>query len=151
MPKPVAERRARIVSIGPPAWRLRLLDGRCADCAIGCGGQCNVFATDDEGELDLALATSALPPGLRVGDLVTVAIDDGQLRRSAWFAYGRVWLSMVVGSAAGYALGRGLGVAVDVLTLVGLALGTSIAVFLSKQDLAAPRLARTPSHDNESM
>ena len=63
-------------------------------------------------------------------------------------ASGCAWCSV---SAAGYALGRGLGAGVDVLTLAGLVLGTSIAVFLSKQDLAGPRLARVPSTDNESM
>jgi len=147
----VAERSARIVSLGPPSWRLRLLDARCASCVIGCGGRCNVFATDDEGELELALASHDVPRGLQVGDLVLLSLDDDRLRRSAWFAYGRVWLCMVLGAGAGYALGRVLGAAVDVLTLAGLVLGTSLAVLLSKHDLAAPRLARFPSNDNESM
>ncbi len=147
----MADRRARIVALGPPAWRLRLLDARCATCVIGCGGRCHVFASNDDGELDLVLASDAVPPGLAVGDIVDLSLDDSQLRRSAWFAYGRVWLCMVLGAAAGYALGRGLGAGGDVLTLAGLVLGTSIAVFLSKQDLAGPRLARVPSTDNESM
>lgn len=147
----MAERRARVVALGPPAWRLRLLDARCASCAIGCGGRCNVFATDEEGELELALASQDVPRDLQVGDRVTLSLDDARLRRSAWFAYGRVWLCMVLGAGGGYALGRALGAGVDALTLTGLVLGTSLAVFLSKHDLAAPRLARIPSNDNESM
>jgi len=147
----VAERSARIVSLGPPSWRLRLLDARCASCVIGCGGRWHVLATDVGGGLELALASHDVPRGLQVGDLVLLSLDDDRLRRSAWFAYGRVWLAMVLGAGAGFGIGRGLGAAVDVLTLAGLLLGTSLAVYLSKHDLAAPRLARFPSNDNESM
>ncbi len=147
----MAERRARLLELGPPTWRLRLLDRHCDGCALGCGGRCNVFSTNDAGELTLSLASDAVPVGAKIGDAVLLSLDDTQLRRGAWVGYGRVWLGLLLGSALGFAIGRGLGIDADLPTLAGLVLGTSLAVVLSKKQVAGPRLAIIHANEHEPL
>ena len=101
----MAERQARIVAIAPQGVRLRLLGSRCTPCENGCGGRCNLFVGDAEGELELPGEKPAAP--LQVGDLVVLSLDDVALRRSAWAGYGRAWIGLLLGALLGYALGRG--------------------------------------------
>jgi hypothetical protein len=145
----VAERRAEVVSLGPPSWRLRLLESRCAPCALGCGGRCNAFVSDADGELELSLASRDVPVGLRIGDPVLLRLDDALLRRGAWAGYGRVWLGLCAGAACGDGLARLAGIGPDLPTLAGLAAGTSLAIFLSKHPVAGRGLAIFPVNDNE--
>lgn len=145
----MAERRASIVVLGPPIWRLRLLDARCSSCALGCGGRCNAFASDGDGELELSLSSESAPVGLRVGDAVILTLDDALLRRGAWMGYGRVWFGLVLGSALGFGIGRWFGINADVTTLAGLVLGTSVAVIVSKHGSTGPRLVISNNNDNE--
>jgi len=140
----VAERQARIVAIAPQGVRLRLLGSRCTPCENGCGGRCNLFVGDAEGELELPGEKPAAP--LQVGDLVVLSLDDVALRRSAWAGYGRAWIGLLLGALLGYALGRGLGMAVDIFTCAGLVAGTSAAIFSSKPTLAQPRLVHPEMH-----
>lgn len=147
----MAERRARLLELGPPTWRLQLLDRQCDGCALGCGGRCNAFASNDANELTLTLASDAVPPGAKIGDAVIVSLDDAQLRRSAWAGYGRVWLGLLLGSALGFAAGRALGLNSDLPTLIGLVLGTSLSVLLSKTHIAGPRLAIIHANDHEHL
>lgn len=146
----MAERRARLLAVGPPVWRLRLLDSRCEGCALGCGGRCNAFATDDHDEVVLSLSSDAAPAGARIGDAVVLSIDDVLLRRGAWAGYGRVWLGLLAGSALGFAAGRVLAIESDLPTLAGLLLGTSAAIWHSKHHVGRPRLAISTDNDNES-
>jgi hypothetical protein len=146
----VAERRAQLLALGPPIWRLRLLDSHCEGCTLGCGGRCNAFAADHDNEVVLSLASDSAPAGARIGDAVILSIDDALLRRGAWAGYGRVWLGLLVGSALGFAAGHLLAIESDLPTLAGLLLGTSLAIWRSKHHVARPRLAISTDNDNES-
>lgn len=122
--------------------RLRLLGTACDGCAGGCAGRCNLFATDDAGEIAVPA-----PAGLTVaaGQRLRLCLDDATLRRAAWRGYGVAWLGLLAGAGLGFVLGQLWGRHVDALTLLGLVAGTFAAALSSKRHLPEPNV-RLPDH-----
>lgn len=135
----MAEREVEVGAVVAGTLRLRLLGSACDGCQGGCGGRCSLFATTDDGEFALSPPDGPLP---QVGQRMRLQIDDAQLRRSAWRGYGLAWLGLVLGAAAGHAIGVFWPAWSDLLTLAGLLAGTFLAVVSSKRHLPEPRLLR---------
>jgi uncharacterized membrane protein YoaK (UPF0700 family) len=76
-----------------------------------------------------------------VGQQLRLQLDDAGLRRAAWRGYGRAWLGLLAGAGAGAAIGAVWGRHADLLTLLGLLLGTFSAARFSKRHLPEPRVA----------
>lgn len=133
----MAERDVEILAVAPGGLRIRLLGTACDGCSGGCGGRCNLFASDAAGELTLPLPLAA---GVRAGQRMRLVLDDRRLRAAAWRGYGRAWLGLVLGAAAGRLAGIAWPGHVDLLTLAGLVSGTFLAVSFSKRHLPEPRL-----------
>lgn len=133
----MAEREVEVHAASAGELRLRLLGSACAGCSGGCAGRCSLFATGTDGEFRMARPADCTAA---VGQRLRLQIDDASLRRAAWQGYGLAWLGLLVGAAAGYALGTlWLGYP-DLLTLLGLLSGTFAAVLFSKRHLPEPRL-----------
>ena len=140
----MAEREVQVVAIGAGELRLRLLGSACEGCAGGCGGRCNLFATDQEGEL---LIAESNPGAFVAGQRARLQLDDSGLRRAAWRGYGVAWLGLLLGAALGAGLGAMLGRHADLLTLAGLLAGTFAAVRFSKRHLPEPRVLVAAPHE----
>lgn len=138
----MAERRVEVVAVDGGELRLRLLGSACEGCAGGCGGRCNLFATDGGGEFRMPAPAS---PDFVPGQQARLQLDDAGLRHMAWRGYGVAWAGLLIGASAGAALGRVWPPYADALTLTGLLAGTFAAVRFSKRHLPEPRLqAATP-------
>lgn len=133
----MAERRVEVVAVDAGELRLRLLGSACEGCSGGCGGRCNLFATDAGGEFRMAA-----PPSrhFAVGQQARLTLDDSGLRLAAWRGYGLAWLGLMIGAGLGAAIGAMFGQHADLLTLAGLLAGTFAAVRFSKRHLPEPRL-----------
>lgn len=133
----MAERRAQVLAVADGELQLRLLGSACDGCVGGCGGRCSLFS-GDAGQV-LRLATP-LAGDYRVGQPLRLRLDDDALRRAAWRGYGRAWLGLLAGAGLGAAIGAAWGRHADLLTLLGLLLGTFSAARFSKRQLPEPRI-----------
>lgn len=132
----MAERDAVVTGLDVAGVHLRSLGSACTGCETGCGGRCALF---QDASTELVVPA---PEDIRLaaGDRVRVCLDDRQLRRSAYAAYGLALVGLLAGASAGYGLARLAGLAADPLTLVGLVLGTWLAVRHSKRAVPVLRL-----------
>lgn len=133
----MAERAARISEVFDGRATLRLLGSRCVDCSAGCGGRCNLFASDDAGSLSISAV------GLRADDVgreVMLRLDDVALRRAAWSGYGLALVGLLLGAAVGAGVGLRFPALQDVLTLAGLLAGTFIAIAIQNPRTPEPQL-----------
>jgi hypothetical protein len=133
----MAERRAQVVRVSDGELGLRLLGRACDGCVGGCGGRCNLFASDEQQVFPLATSNAH---DYAVGQQLRLQLDEATLRRAAWRGYGLAWLGLVGGAGLGAAVGAAWGRHADLLTLCGLLLGTFAAVGFSKRHLPEPRL-----------
>jgi hypothetical protein len=134
----MAERRVQVLAVAGGELQLRLLGSACEGCVGGCGGRCNLFAGDADQVFHLAAPSVG---DFRVGQHLRLQLDDAGLRRAAWRGYGRVWLGLLAGAGLGAAIGAFWGRHADLLTLLGLLLGTFSAARFSKRHLPEPRVA----------
>lgn len=145
----MAERDARVTELAAGQLRLRTDAEACRDCRIGCGGRCNVFRSDEAGELTLPLPAHA---HLGIGDRVRLSVDEVALRRAAFAGYGMALLGLLAGAGVGLGLAIMTGLPRDPMTLVGLAAGTVWMLRRSKRHVFQPRLEKLedgpyPDHD----
>lgn len=136
----MAERDVEVLSVAAAGLRLRLLGSACDGCSGGCGGRCQLFGAGADGELTLP-PPHALP--VHVGQRLRLVLDDRRLRVAAWRGYGRAWLGLLAGAAAGRLVAIAMPAHVDLLTLAGLVSGTFLAVSFSKRHLPEPQLQAT--------
>ena len=133
----MAERDVEVCAVSPGELRLRLLGSACEGCLGGCGGRCNVFAPDAQGEVRVPAPPGRAPD---LGQRLRLQLDDASLRRLAWRGYGLAWLGLVIGAGAGRALSVFWPTQADLSTLAGLLLGTFLAVRFSKRPIPDTRL-----------
>lgn len=135
----MAEREAHVTATGPGEVRLRTDAAVCRGCRIGCGGRCNVFRSDEAGEITLPLPAQTQ---FEVGDHVRVSMDEVALRRAAFAGYGLALFGLLAGAGAGFGLAAVTGLPRDPLTLIGLAWGTVWMLRRSKRHVFQPRLEK---------
>lgn len=137
----MANRDAIVLDAWPGRLRLQALGSTCRDCSSGCGGRCHLFASSEAIEFDLAASDH---PAV-IGEQVIVHIDDAALRHAAWLGYGRCLMGLLLGAVLGHLVGLSLGRAENLLTFMGLAAGTFLALVFSKRKILPLRLlpART--------
>ncbi len=132
----MAERDVEVLAVAADGLRLRLL-GRACDGCSGCGGRCNLFGGDTDGEVSMP-APAGFP--VRADQRLRLVLDDAALRAAAWRGYGHAWAGLLLGAAAGRGIATAWPGHVDLLTLAGLVSGTFLAVALSNRHLPEPRL-----------
>jgi positive regulator of sigma E activity len=133
----MAEREARVIRLAAGSVQLQLLGSACSGCQGGCAGRCSVFATSQDGQLELPVPSGML---LEKGQSLTLRLDDLALRRAAWRGYGIAWLGLLLGAGAGQVLGMVWGQHGNVLVMLGLIVGTFLAVGLSKRPVPEPEI-----------
>lgn len=124
-----------VLSSEPGQVRVRVPTAACEGCAGGCAGRCSPLA-DERG----ACWSLDTPDTFQPGQAVRIRVGEGALGQAAWRGYGLALLGMVVGAAAGHALGRLAGWPADPLALAGLLAGT----FLPRLFPSDPRLSIEP-------
>jgi positive regulator of sigma E activity len=135
----MAEREAQVMAVTSGQVRLRTDAATCRGCRIGCGGRCNVFRSNEAGEITLPLPEHA---HLGVGDHVRLAVDEVALRRAAFTGYGLALLGLLAGAGIGFGLAAISGLPRDPLTLIGLVAGTVWMLQRSKRHELQPHLEK---------
>lgn len=143
----VLQRQARVTAVSRDAVTLQLLGSACAGCGDGCGGRCNLLASERDARIELPRE-----PGMELmpGQAVLLTFSDRALRNAAFAGYGRALLGMLLGAGIGQWLAWGIGLPADPPTLVGLLLGVLWAARRTGDVRVNPALTTTTAHSVSS-
>ena len=127
----MAIRRAEVVQVFEGGLRVRMLDERCRDCQLGCGGRCSLILTDQALFPEVEIK---LKPNHRVesGQRVCVILSDRYLLTEALRGYGRPLLGLLIGAVVGAWLGSKIGHE-NVFSILAGAAGLMIGLFFSRE------------------
>jgi hypothetical protein len=129
----VAERRFEVVATREREVLVRAL-GACSECR-GCGGRCDLFRGPATSAWPLPAALFPHPP--RAGERWLATLGERELLQQSLRGHGAALLGLVGGGALGHAGAAWFGAPPDAATALGAALGTLLALRLSKRTPAA--------------
>ncbi|MDX1457247.1 MAG: SoxR reducing system RseC family protein [Marinobacter sp.] len=131
-----------IAEDGQRVWVQTIRQSACQSCSArqGCGQR--VLASASGGKANQVLVDNTL--GARVGDEVTVAIDESALLGASILVYALPLALFVLGALLGHQLAPGSDGAAILVSLIGLAAGFGLARGLQhrRHDGYAPQLLR---------
>lgn len=142
----MVEREVEVLGTQAGRVRLRVL-GPCRGCG-GCRGRCGLFDLIDGqgGSLPSAQFSEQPVPGQRW----RLAMPESALLVAALWGYGLPLFGLLAGAALAHALAPLLALGVDLATLAGAVLGTSLALRLSKRIAPSPELRLHPCRAGET-
>lgn len=122
---------------GNRVWVQTIRTSACESCSArnGCGQR--ALAGVSGGRANQVLVTNSM--GARVGDEVTVAIDESALLGASLLVYALPLVLLVLGAVAGHQLSGGL----DAVAMLGAALGMAAGFVVAR------RVGSNPARDYE--
>ncbi|MCR8914936.1 sigma E positive regulator RseC/MucC [Marinobacter panjinensis] len=122
---------------GNRVWVQTIRTSACESCSArnGCGQR--ALAGVSGGRANQVLVTNSM--GARVGDEVTVAIDESALLGASLLVYALPLVLLVLGAVAGHQLSGGL----DAVAMLGAALGMAVGFVVAR------RVGSNPARDYE--